>query len=170
MATSGALERTTAVRENILHKAIQLHKWLGQRSIEQRNFLGGSSLDRIYKCVAWKAVVCHLHTFSQSTERFLRCCKTPFRSRAQGYLRERKSFSKCLWQLKFCWWQSSLVEGITLDKQLYTMVLSYLSHVLPTWCLYRHLAEARNKHDSEGNFYAKQSSKPSLKKYSHKQH
>jgi len=65
-------------------------------------FLGGSSLDRLYKSAARKAVVCHLRTCSHSTERFLRCCETPFRSSAQGYLsgkekgRERKSYMKRL--------------------------------------------------------------------------
>lgn len=50
-----------------------------------------------------------------------------------------------------------------LEKQLYTMVLLCLRHVLPMWCLHRHLAEVTNNHNSEGIFYAKQSSKTSLK-------
>lgn len=130
-------------------------------------FLGESSPDRISKSVTWEAKLCHLHLQPWHRE-FLRCCDIPFQSRAQGYWfgKERKSYMKRLWQLKFCWQQchaTSLVEEVNpLEKWLHTLVL-WLRHVLPTWCLYRHLAEPGNNHSSEGNFYAKQSSKTCLK-------
>lgn len=126
-------------------------------------FLGESNPDRISKSAAWEAKLCHLHL-----QELLRCCEIPFQSRAQGCWlgKERKSYLKHVWQLKFCWQQchiTSLVEEVNpLEEWLHNLAL-WLRHVLLTGHLYRHLAEPRNNHSCEGNFYAKQSSKTCLK-------
>lgn len=157
----------TAVLQNSLQKKFQVEKWWGQWGINHKVSLEENNPDRISKCVAWEAKFCHLHLQPWHSE-FLRCCEIPFQSRAQGYWfgKERKSYMKHLWPLKFCWQQchtTSLVEEVNpLEKRLHNLVLR-LRHVLPTGYLHRHLAEPRNDHSSDGNLYAKQSSKTCLK-------